>query len=186
LPQSALASCGDPRPELLSDEILRAARAGLPGHTAVAGGLKSLAARLAGTGGASAAAPGAVRALATLVPNLTFPSRRIHPDLSIPTLEGRHTVSSFSISGLGHMVRFPGRALDGGSAVEVASRRPAPGSRGARHSTKRRQAAMIGVLVATILTATGCCAGYCSSSAPPVGAGLQQHGQGHVTVSAPR
>jgi hypothetical protein len=43
---------------------------------------------------------------------------------------------------------------------------------------------VMGVLLATILSVTGCCAGYCSQSAPPVGAGVQQGGQVHV--SAPR
>jgi hypothetical protein len=47
-------------------------------------------------------------------------------------------------------------------------------------SRRLRFLPVIGVLLATILTASGCCAGYCSKSAPPVGAGIQQHSQEHV------
>jgi hypothetical protein len=49
-----------------------------------------------------------------------------------------------------------------------------------RYMTRYRLLPMIGVLLAAVLTATGCCAGYCSKSAPPVGAGVQHSAQQQV------
>jgi hypothetical protein len=46
--------------------------------------------------------------------------------------------------------------------------------------TRLRLLPVAGVLLATILAVTGCCAGYCSPGAPPVGAGVQHHSQQHV------
>jgi hypothetical protein len=40
--------------------------------------------------------------------------------------------------------------------------------------TKIRFLPVIGVLLATILMVSGCCAGYCKPGPPPVGAGVQQ------------
>lgn len=37
-----------------------------------------------------------------------------------------------------------------------------------------RMLPVTGLLVATILAATGCCAGYCSHSHPPIGTGVHQ------------
>jgi hypothetical protein len=63
------------------------------------------------------------------------------------------------------------------SGSTCTSRRPTFSSRGTIDKTRLRVLPVIGVLLATILTVSGCCAGYCSKSAPPVGAGVQQRSQ---------
>jgi hypothetical protein len=64
--------------------------------------------------------------------------------------------------------------------ISYTSRHHTPSTSGARGKTRLRFLVVIGVLLATILTVSGCCAGYCSSGRPPVGAGVQQHGSAQV------
>jgi hypothetical protein len=67
-------------------------------------------------------------------------------------------------------------ALGGGNAVKTIGRDAAK-ARGTREMTRLRFLPVTGVLVAMILALTGCCAGYCSHSAPPIGAGVQHSSQ---------
>ena len=82
-----------------------------------------------------------------------------------------HTISIISLGGV---TRPPDtREPDSGSGVEPIGR-DAVRPRRPRAMTRLRLMPVIGVLFALIFVLTGCCAGYCSSSAPPVGSGVHQ------------
>jgi hypothetical protein len=64
--------------------------------------------------------------------------------------------------------------------ISYTSRHHTPSTSGARGKTRLRSLAVIGVLFATILMVSGCCAGVCRPGPPPIGAGVQQHGSAQV------
>ena len=84
---------------------------------------------------------------------------------------------SISITSQAARARGPNtRALGSGTAA-ADIRRDVLSS---RDMTRLRSLPMVGVALALMLAVTGCCAGYCSSSPPPVGSGVQHHGLEHV------
>jgi hypothetical protein len=80
--------------------------------------------------------------------------------------------SSISITGLGNMAGAPGtRGLGSGNVGGGAAKGTVLRLRGTRGMMRLGFLPVTGVLLPTVLAVTGCCAGYCSSSRPPVGAG---------------
>jgi len=81
-------------------------------------------------------------------------------------------MSSSSITGLGNKAGAAGtRAFGSGNVGGGATTGTILRPRGTGGMMRLRFLPVVGVLLATVLAVTGCCAGYCSSSRPPVGAG---------------
>jgi hypothetical protein len=94
--------------------------------------------------------------------------------------------SSITITHSGSTAGVPGtRALGSGNVGNVGNVGGGAGTgtilraRGTRGMMRLRFLPVIGVLLATIVTVTGCCAGYCSSSKPPIGAGVIAQADSH-------